>query len=326
MKAQIHVAPSQSNRETQKPEALHHGARVAVVAPASPAPQDAVEAGLKELRRLGFRVENYAQGASEGYFSDSIGKRKSEFVSALTSNATDGLIALRGGYGSLYLLDQDLALAGATPKPFIGFSDITSLQTYLYQRHGWVTFYGPMVTAGFCAGANTAHGYDESSLLNAVRTTSGGWTLSLQGEEMVPGQAQGRLLGGCMTLLEATIGTPWELDTRGGILVLEDRAMKPYQVDRVLMHFKQAGKFDGVKGIVLGEFPESAPPVPGSPTVREVCARILGPLGIPIAFGAPVGHTPRPMLTLPLGVQARLAAQGEAALEILEPAVVRAAF
>ena len=124
-----------------------------------------------------------------------------------------------------------------------------------------------------------------------------------------------------MTLVEATIGTPWELDTRDAILVLEDRAMKPYQIDRVLMHFKQAGRLKEVRGIVLGDFPECEPPVAGSPTVRDVCARILGDLRVPIVFGAPIGHTLRPMLTLPLGVQARLRAEGEGVLEILEPAV-----
>jgi len=125
-----------------------------------------------------------------------------------------------------------------------------------------------------------------------------------------------------MTLLEATIGTPWELDTRDSILILEDRAMKPYQVDRVLMHLKQAGKFDGVRGIVLGDFPDSEPAVAGAPTVREVCARILRLLGVPIVFGAPVGHTDRPMLTIPLGIKARLDADGEGTLEFLESAVV----
>ena len=139
---------------------------------------------------------------------------------------------------------------------------------------------------------------------------------------MLTGKATGRVLGGCMTLVEATIGTPWELDTKDSILVLEDRAMKPYQVDRVLRHLKQAGKFEGVRGIVLGEFPESEPTVAGSPTVREVCARILRPLGVPLVFGAPVGHTPRPMLTVPLGIEAKLDAEGEGTLEFLEPAVV----
>jgi muramoyltetrapeptide carboxypeptidase len=99
--------------------------------------------------------------------------------------------------------------------------------------------------------------------------------------------------------------------------------MKPYQIDRVLMHFKQAGKLDGVKGIVLGDFPECEAPVAGSPTVRDVCARILGTLGIPVVFGAPIGHTLRPMLTIPLGVNARLDTRGAGTLEILEAAATR---
>jgi len=144
----------------------------------------------------------------------------------------------------------------------------------------------------------------------------------MEGEAIRTGEAEGTLLGGCMTLVETTLGTPWELDTRGAILLLEDRGMKPWQVDRALMHLKQAGKLDGVRGLVLGEFPECEPPVAGSPTVRDVCMRILGPLGVPIVFGTPVGHTPRAMLTIPLGVKARLMARGEGALEILEPAVV----
>jgi muramoyltetrapeptide carboxypeptidase len=123
-------------------------------------------------------------------------------------------------------------------------------------------------------------------------------------------------------LLEATLGTPWELDTRGSILVLEDRGMKPFQVDRILTHLRQAGKFTAVRAIVLGEFPDSAPTVAGSPSVRDVARRILGALKIPVVWGARVGHTPRPMLTLPLGVRARLRAKGAGMLEILEPAVI----
>jgi muramoyltetrapeptide carboxypeptidase len=186
-----------------------------------------------------------------------------------------------------------------------------------------VTFYGPMVAAGLNGGADAPSGYDEASLLNAVRKTDGGWAIPLRGEPLVPGEGSGRVLGGAITLVEATFGTPWELDTRGAILILEDRGMKPYQIDRVLMHFKQAGKLEGVKGIVLGDFPECEPPVAGSPTVRDVCARILGPLGVPVVFGAPIGHTLRPMLTIPLGVNARLHAQGDGSLEILEAAVTR---
>jgi muramoyltetrapeptide carboxypeptidase len=178
-----------------------------------------------------------------------------------------------------------------------------------------------MVVGGLNSGPGAMKGYDENSFLQAIGKTQGGWKLRLRAEAVLAGEATGRVLGGCLTLLESTIGTPWELDTRDTILVLEDRAMKPYQVDRVLMHLKQAGKLEGVRGIVLGEFPESEPTVEGAPTVREVCARILRPLGVPIVFGAPVGHTPRPMLTIPLGIEARLDAEGEGTLEFLEAAV-----
>src|SRR6185437_3445345 len=129
-------------------------------------------------------------------------------------------------------------------------------------------------------------------------------------------------VGGCLTLLETTLGTPWEIETNGAILVIEDRGMKPYQVDRALMHLKQAGKFDGVAGIVLGDFPECEAPGQSEP-VKNAAQRILEPLRVPIVWGAAVGHTTRPMLTLPFGVRARLitanTAKG-AQLEILEPA------
>src|SRR5712664_3679771 len=175
-----------------------------------------------------------------------------------------------------------------------------------------------MMAAGFAAGAGAASGYDEKSLRLSISESGASWKIPLQAETLISGTGEGRLLGGAMTMVEATFGTPWELDTRGAILILEDRGMKPYQVDRVLMHFRQAGKLDGMKGIVLGDFPECEPPVAGSPTVRDVCARILGPLGIPVVFGAPVGHSMQPMLTVPLGVNARLHARGDGGLEILE--------
>src|ERR1700730_1812390 len=307
----------------RKPKALERGARVALFAPASPGSEEKVKAGTAELRRLGFRAEPPAAQEPEGYFAANAEGRRGEFLRLLDDASVDGLIGLRGGYGANYLLDASLASAVGEPKVVIGFSDLTSLQIFLWQQCRWVTFYGPMVAAGFDGGAGARGGYDEQSLRASVSEADGGWSTSLIGEALVAGEAEGRLLGGAMTLVEATFGTPWELDTRGAILVLEDRAMKPYQVDRVLMHFKQAGKLDGVKGIVLGDFPECEPPVAGSPTVRDVCARILGPLGVPVVFGAPVGHTLRPMLTIPLGVNARLHAQGDGTLEILEAAVTR---
>ncbi len=308
--------------EVRKPRALNSRSVLMPFAPASAAEFAKVLAGAEELRRLGFQVADSTPLSSEGYFAGAVTGRRSEFLSELERDDVDALVAIRGGYGSNYLLDDLEIEHRDSAKVILGYSDLTSLQAYLWKRYRWVGFYGPMLAAGLDAGAGAAKGYERESLLAAVGKTAGGWTLKLRGEVMVGGEADGLVLGGCMTLVETTLGTPWELETRGSILLLEDRGMKPWQVDRALMHLRQAGKFEGVRGIVLGEFPECDAPAQGSPTVRDVCSRILGALGVPIAFGAAVGHTPRPMLTVPLGVKARLRAQGEGELEILEPAVV----
>ena len=312
---------SSGNGTPRKPKALVPGSRLGVFAPASPADSVEMIAGLAELKRQGFQVVANQDSRADGYFAGPAMDRMNGFLSSIHSDQIDGLVALRGGYGSNYLLEFELEKNLDRLKSVIGFSDLTTLQIYLWQKCNWVTFYGPMVAAGINAGAGAMKGYDENSFLHAIGRPEAGWKLRLKGEPLLTGQAMGRVLGGCMTLVEATIGTPWELDTRDSILILEDRAMKPWQVDRVLMHLKQAGKFEGVKGIVLGEFPDSPPVVAGAPTVKEVCSRILRPLGIPIVYGAQVGHTPRPMLTVPLGIQARIDAEGEGTLEFLEPAV-----
>ena len=305
----------------QKPKALRQGSRFAVIAPASPGKSDRVAAGQRELERLGFSVTLPESLPPDGYFASSANARHSEFLNALANPASNAVIATRGGYGSVYVLEQGLPKS-LPLKPLIGFSDITTLQIYLWQKHRWTGFYGPMLAAGLDHGAGAPGGYDELSFRSALTKTSGTWTIPLQGEILQPGSAEGIVLGGATTLLEATLGTPWELDTDGAILILEDRAMKPYQIDRVLMHLKHAGKLSKIRGLVLGDFPDCQPPVAGSPSVNDVCARILAPLGIPIIFGAPIGHTARSILTVPLGVRARLNAEGSGTLEILEPAVI----
>lgn len=309
-----------------KPKGLRAGARIAPFAPASPAKAERIAAGKRELERLGFTVAPQPEMTPQGYFTGSPEERRREFLDALSDRSVDALIATRGGFGSSYILDRpgnaDLPIGSLSfTKPLVGFSDLTTLQIYLWQKHRSPTFYGPMLAAGLDAGPDVANGYDLQSFRSALMNFESGWRTDLFGETLQSGQADGILLGGAMTLVEATLATPWELDTSGAILVLEDRGMKPYQVDRVLLHLKHAGKFKGVRGIVLGEFPECDPPVPGSPSVRDVAQRILGPLNIPIVFCAPIGHTARPLLTLPLGVPARLIAEGSGTLEFLEPTV-----
>jgi muramoyltetrapeptide carboxypeptidase len=305
-----------------KPKALRNGSTLGVFAPASPTSDPRlIDVSRHELSLLGITIVEPREFRSYGYFAASSEERASEFLNFLRDGKIDGLLALRGGYGSTYILDFLLAENLGSPKSVIGYSDVTALQTFLWQRSGWVTFQGPML-ACFAAGSNGQGGFDPQSFLDAVRNTTKTWSVSLRGETLIKGKSEGRILGGCLTILQNSLGTPWVIDTDGAILLLEDTHMKPYQVDRALMHLKQAGKFRDIRGIILGEFPSSDPPLAGSPTVHEVCERILAPLGVPVLFGAPVGHTKRPMLTVPLGIQARLTATGEGSLEFLEPAVI----
>lgn len=309
-----------------KPPALRPGDAVRILSVASPVEEDAFDEGCDEIEHLGFlpKFDGAAVLARDGFFAGSLASRLAAFKESLAERDSRAIFCSRGGYGSNYLLDG-LSVALASPKILLGHSDITSLQILLWQKFGWVTLHGPMVASAFANGAGVPKGYDRQSLLHALTETKMGWSLNLDGEPLVAGSAEGTLLGGCLTLVETTLGTPWELDTHRAILVLEDRGMRPYQVDRSLMHLKQAGKLRDVSAIILGDFPECDAPE-GSESVRDVAHRVLAPLGIPVVWGAAVGHTDRPMLTLPFGVRAHLnasdAANGETRLEILEPACV----
>ncbi len=306
----------------EKPKALRKGSRLGIVSPSSPADAAAISAGIAELHRLGFRVEEPVNLAPQGYFAASHAERLQQFCKTFHNKNIDGVIAARGGYGANYLIDFNLTTRLQGPKCLIGFSDVNILQLLLGEARGWAGFYGPMVAAGFQHGANQPSGYEMISFLQAVGETKSKWNIPLEGVTLASGTASGRLVGGCLTMLQTTIGTGFVPDTRGAILVLEDRGMKPYQVDRALRHLHQSGIFESVAGVLLGDFPDCDPPSRGSPIVPEICAEILAPLGVPVVYGAPIGHTKRPMLTIPLGVRGKLQAKGKGTLEILESAVV----
>jgi muramoyltetrapeptide carboxypeptidase len=306
----------------EKPKALRKGSRLAIVSPSSPAEDSAISAGVAELRRLGFQVEEPAPMVPHGYFAAGHEERLQQFCKTVHDNQVDGAIAARGGYGANYLIDFKLGTRLQGPKCIVGFSDFNVIQLLLGEARGWAGFYGPMVAAGFNHGADRPSGYDMVSFLQAVSETKSKWRIPLRGQALASGVASGRLVGGCLTMLQTTLGTGFDPNTNGAILILEDRGMKPYQVDRALRHLYQAGIFEKVVGILLGDFPDCDPPTRGGPIVPEICAEILGPLGVPIVYGAPIGHTKRPMLTIPLGVRAKLQSKGEGTLEILEPAVV----
>jgi Uncharacterized proteins, homologs of microcin C7 resistance protein MccF len=215
------------------------------------------------------------------------------------------IFAARGGYGSVRILPLlEDEIIQANPKIVLGYSDITSLLIYLYQRHGLVSFHGPMVAKDFRGGSGH---YDLPSFQSILMNSSVPTQINVDGTEILSsGIARGRLLGGCMPMITASIGTPYELDTTDSILVLEDVGAKPYQIDRMLQHLKLAGKLSTVRGFVFGEMVDCIQTKDQGYTLQQVIVDCIGVLGVPILFGLKIGHTEQQNITLPLGVEVEL--------------------
>jgi len=289
----------------QKPPALGPGARIAVVAPASAFDVDAFQAGLAELRALGFDASyDDSVFARDRYLAGAPALRVAALERAWRDPAIDGIIAVRGGYGSVHLLPLlDPDLPRRHPKVFIGYSDITTIHMWLGQ-HGQVAFQGPMIEGRLALGAGR---YDRDTFVRAV-TIPGplGELAAPHLETLVAGEAAGPLYGGTLTQIASSLGTPYAFDPPPGCLVfLEDVAERPYRLDRLLMQLRLAGILSRAAGIVLGTFPGCDEPG-GDPTARATLASILSDFPGPVVFGLPVGHVEGPALTLPLGVRARI--------------------
>jgi muramoyltetrapeptide carboxypeptidase len=305
----------------RKPRALAPGAQVAVVAPASPFEREQFEAGIAELRTLGFDpVWDDRVFARRGFVSGDAALRAASFDEAWQRPDIYALIGARGGYGSVQLLPYlDPVQLAAQPRAFIGYSDLTSILTFLVCQCGIVAFHGPSVAGRLGRGTEA---YDRVSFLATLMNVEPVGELIPDGLESVrPGDAQGRLLGGTLTQLAAAAGTPYALapwdDT---ILLLEDVAERPYRLDRMLVQLRLSGALDHVRGIVLGTFPRCDEPG-GSPTARGALADALADFPGPIVFGFPTGHVDGPAMTMPLGVRARLVAGATTRLIIEEAAV-----
>jgi len=312
---------SASNVQLVKPPALRPGDTVGIVAPASNIKQADLEAGCEALRHAGYRPL-YLDSILDRdvYFAGSVERRVRELEEMFERDDVRAVMCARGGYGANYLLDQlDLEKIEAHPKIFVGYSDVTSLLTYFTDAAGLVTFHGPM------AAKDWAHegGIDLSSWQSALSQSSP-WDVSLNqaATGIVDGEAQGTLYGGCLSILVASLGTRYEIRTAGTILFLEDVAAKPFQIDRMLMQLKLAGHFDAVRGIVFGEMLDCIQSPAQDYTLQEVIKRIVGGLGIPVAFGVRSGHVTSGNITLPFGVHANLSVRGnQVALRVLERAV-----
>ncbi|HVB38306.1 MAG TPA: LD-carboxypeptidase [Vicinamibacterales bacterium] len=304
-----------------KPYALRSGDRLALVAPASSFDRDAFNRGVDEIRRLGFEpVYDETVFARRPFVAGEPAVRAEALRRAWRDPSIAGIVSVRGGYGSVQVLPLlDKAEVQAGRKPFVGYSDVTSLLTFLTLGCDLVCFHGPMLIGRLEKGEE---GYDRDSFLRSVTQAAPLGPLSTPSLEIIkPGDAHGRLFGGTITQLAASLGTPYAfLPPPGCLLFLEEVAERPYRLDRLLMQLRLGRVLDRAHGIVFGELPRCDEPG-GAISARAAVADALSDFPGPIVFGFPSGHTTGPQMTLPFGVDARLVAQGQPELIIEEAAV-----
>ena len=308
-----------------KPPALQHGDTVGIVAPAGNIQRDLLNAGCDMLRRLGYKpfcLESIFD--QDLYFAGSAERRVRELEEMFVRDEVRAILCARGGYGSNYLLGKlNLQKIARHPKIFVGYSDNTTLLTHFVDSTGLLTFHGPMITKDFAH----ADGVDLISW-EAALTGRSEWAVPSDSgmKPLVEGSAEGVLYGGCLSMLVASLGTPYQIRTAGTILFLEDVATKPFQIDRMLMQLKLAGKLESARGIIFGEMTDCVQQKDQGYTLEEVVLRVVGDLGIPVAFGLRSGHVSQRNVTLPIGVRAALTVDSrEARLTILEAATAPSA-
>jgi muramoyltetrapeptide carboxypeptidase len=312
---------STANRQLVRPRALRPGDTVGIVAPASNVKPEDLEAGCRALSRAGYRPF-YLDSILERdlFFAGPATRRARELEQMFEHDDVRAIVCARGGYGSNYLLKElDLAKIKAHPKIFVGYSDLTTLLTYFQDRAGLITFHGPMIAKDWAHEA----GVDLTSWQVALAESTP-WEISLNegAIALAEGEAQGALYGGCLSILVASLGTSYEIKTAGTILFLEDLAAKPFQIDRMLMQLKLGGHLGDVRGIVFGEMLDCVQAPNQDYTLPQVVTRIVGDLGVPVAYGVKSGHVTSGNITLPFGVQAKLSVRnGQVSLKVLEAAV-----
>lgn len=307
------------NIPTILPKGLNSGDAVAIVAPAGPLRErDALDKSAVFLEEMGFEVRFddriFHQTA---YLAGSDDARAEELMGAFEDDSVKAVVGLRGGYGCSRLIPYlDLERLKGHPKIFMGFSDLTTLHLFLYRRLGWVTFHGPMAAN---PGIGSHSDEEHAHLLSLWTDPAYRPALSFpQLEAWNSGKAEGRLVGGCLSTIVSSIGTPYEIDTNGAILFLEDVGEPPYRLDRMLTHLKLAGKFESLRGILLGRFFEGEPP-DGADSGPEMMKELLRSAGVPILANFPAGHGPHNW-ALPMGSRIRI--DGDAlSVEFLEPSV-----
>ena len=280
-----------------------------------------LDSGRRELESLGFNTRIAPGILERDRFTAGSAHRRAEGLAAMLEDDTvSAILCARGGYGSGQLLSLiDESLIRSHPKIFCGSSDVTMLLA-AFLKAGVVAFHGPMVATTLRQGEAA---YDR-----------GLWVRMLMDAEDVEfpvdgcsvlhaGTAEGRLTGGCLSIIVSTIGTPWEIDTTDAILVVEDTNSRPYQIDRMLTHLRQAGKLDRIRGCVVGEMLGCTQHPNQGYAIEDVFGDALQDLDVPVLFGFPTGHTSKPNVVVPFGIAARLSLDNGKEFKLVESAVVQ---
>jgi muramoyltetrapeptide carboxypeptidase len=286
---------------------LREGDLVALVAPSGWVPPARAQAAVTVLTGWGLRVRmgKHALGRHT-YLSGTDEERLADVNDALRSPEVRGVLCLRGGYGAQRIVDGlDLSAARADPKLVLGFSDVTALHLALWAGAGLPTVHGPTATQFDRGAASLTATAARHALMSGEPVTVSALDEESTRGLRLPGRATGVLLGGNLTLLATSVGSRLRPDLSGAILLLEDVHEEPYEIDRYLVQLQRAGWLDGVAGVAVGQFTDCGTRDVYQPSVVEILAERLGPLGVPVLGGLPVGHGDQ-QVAVGLGVPAVL--------------------
>jgi muramoyltetrapeptide carboxypeptidase len=287
----------------RRPPALRKGDLIGVVAPAGAVKTDDLNAGLKRLEDLGFRLLlGRSVHRKVRYLAGEDRDRAADLMDMFANPDVRAVVAARGGYGTSRLIPLlDLETIAHTPKIFVGSSDVTLLLHVFRAQCGFVTFHGPMVSPNF---GKYSSPVTSESFVRILGATEPPGRFDLRGvKALKAGHAEGVLTGGCLSLVCQTIGTSYEIGTEDSILFLEDINEPPYRIDRMLTYLKQIGKFDKVRAVLFGLMPDCHPSPHESYALEDVIRDVLGDLPCPILLDFPSGHGGT-NITLPFGVRA----------------------
>jgi len=296
----------------RKPAALRPGDTVALVAPCGPCDPKRLALGVSLLQQWRLRVVNLDQGSSYRYFAGSDSQRASQLIDAFGDAEVKAVLAVRGGSGAARLSAAfNPAVHCRDAKIFVGFSDVTTLLARVVQEAGMICYHGPMVGADLPRLSDASRERFRRFLFGERD-----WFVAAAARSWRGGLTSGPLMGGCLSVLVTSLGTPYEIQTEGTVLFLEDVAEKSYRIDRMLTHLKHAGKFEGVRGLLLGPMTD-CDDGQGEQRLRQIVLDVLGDSEFPIVYGFDAGHGSGNVV-LPFGARVRLDGDG-ARLELEEP-------